>query len=142
MVRVGVRRTVSDAFSTAMAAVRTGTLVLLATVAANAALARSPLPDTPTAAVSLAPLPPEGRETYSRILAGGPLRHDKDGSVFGNRERILPARTRGHYREYTVETPRARNRGARRIVCGGEPRTPDRCYYTDDHYASFREIAP
>ncbi len=142
MVRVGVRRTVSDAFSTAMAAVRTGALVLLATVAADAALARSPLPDTPTAAVSLAQLPPEGRDTYSRILAGGPFRHDKDGSVFGNRERILPARTRGHYREYTVETPRARNRGARRIVCGGEPRTPDRCYYTDDHYTSFREIAP
>lgn len=142
MVRVGVRRTASDAFSTAMAAVRTGTLVLLATVAASAALARSPLPDTPTATVSLVQLPPEGRETYSRILAGGPFRYDKDGSVFGNRERILPARIRGHYREYTVETPRARNRGARRIVCGGAPRTPDRCYYTDDHYTSFREIAP
>ncbi|RYE53915.1 MAG: ribonuclease [Hyphomicrobiales bacterium] len=125
-----------------MAAVRTGALVLLATVAADAALARSPLPDTPTAAVSLAQLPSEGRETYSRILAGGPFRYDKDGLVFGNRERILPARTRGHYREYTVETPRARSRGARRIVCGGAPRTPDRCYYTDDHYTSFREIAP
>ncbi|MCS4511163.1 ribonuclease [Xylophilus ampelinus] len=125
-----------------MAAARTGALVLLATVAADAALARSPLPDAPTAAVPLAQLPLEGRDTYSRILAGGPFRHDKDGSVFGNRERILPARTRGHYREYTVETPRARNRGAHRIVCGGAPRTPDRCYYTDDHYTSFREIMP
>ena len=142
MVRVGVRRTVSVAFSTAAAMVRTGALALLATVAADAALARSPLPDTPTATVSLVQLPAEGRETYSRILAGGPFQHDKDGSVFGNRERLLPARTRGYYLEYTVETPRARNRGARRIVCGGVPRSPDRCYYTDDHYASFREIAP
>jgi ribonuclease T1 len=28
-------------------------------------------------------------------------------------------------------------------VCGGEPkRKPDACYYTEDHYASFRLIAP
>lgn len=50
------------------------------------------------------------------------------------------AHQRGYYREYTVKTPGARNRGARRIVCGGKPRVPDACYYTSDHYASFRRI--
>lgn len=92
------------------------------------------------ATITLAQLPPQGRETYSLIRQGGPFPYDKDGTVFGNRERLLPAHKRGYYREYTVRTPGARNRGARRIVCGGKPRTPDACYYTSDHYASFREI--
>lgn len=76
------------------------------------------------------------------IAAGGPFKYDKDGVVFGNRERILPAKNRGFYREYTVKTPSERTRGARRIVCGGlKPAAPEACYYTDDHYASFRKIA-
>jgi ribonuclease T1 len=88
--------------------------------------------------IALAELPAQGRATYALIREGGPFPYDKDGSVFGNRERILPAQQRGYYREYTVRTPGARNR---RIVCGGkQPRTPDACYYTSDHYASFREI--
>ena len=62
-------------------------------------------------------------------------------SVFANRERALPAEPRGFYREYTVPTPHARDRGARRIVCGGrEPTSPRACYYTGDHYATFRRI--
>ena len=93
------------------------------------------------AAIAVAELPPEGRMTYELIRAGGPFPFDKDGVVFGNRERQLPAEKRGFYREYTVRTPGSRDRGARRIVCGGAPRTPDACYYTSDHYASFREIA-
>lgn len=61
--------------------------------------------------------------------------------MFGNRERQLPARARGYYREYTVRSPGSRDRGARRIVCGGAaPTTPDACFYTDDHYTSFRRI--
>ncbi len=65
----------------------------------------------------------------------------KDGTVFGNRERLLPAKHRGYYREYTVARNGARNRGAKRIVCGGvRPAAPDGCYYTSDHYASFRRI--
>lgn len=90
--------------------------------------------------VRLVELPRQGRETYERIRQGGPFPFEKDGTVFGNRERLLPAATRGYYREYTVITPGARNRGARRIVCGGPPKTPDACYYTADHYASFRKI--
>ncbi|MGJ7519187.1 ribonuclease domain-containing protein [Variovorax sp. LT1P1] len=93
--------------------------------------------------IALRELPLQGQRTYRAILDGGPFRHDKDGTVFGNRERLLPAARRGHYREYTVDTPGARNRGARRIVCGGErPTTPDACWYTADHYASFRRISP
>ena len=62
--------------------------------------------------------------------------------VFGNRERLLPLQKRGYYREYTVATPGSRDRGARRIVCGGAASRPENCYYTDDHYASFRRIVP
>ncbi|WP_295856906.1 ribonuclease [uncultured Xylophilus sp.] len=111
-------------------------------LALSPAAARSPVPSAPleSATVTVAELPAQGREVFRLIRAGGPFAHDKDGRVFGNRERLLPAQARGYYREYTVDTPGARNRGARRIVCGGEPRRPDRCYYTADHYASFRAI--
>lgn len=91
--------------------------------------------------VSSTELPPQARSTLVMIYQGGPFRYDKDGTVFGNRERLLPINTRGYYREYTVKTPRVSSRGARRIVCGGyQPAAPDACYYTDDHYASFRKI--
>ncbi len=93
-----------------------------------------------TDTIALAELPTQGRATFRLIREGGPFPYDKDGSVFGNRERLLPSHKRGYYREYTVRTPGASNRGARRIVCGGPPRTPDACYYTSDHYASFRKI--
>ena len=70
------------------------------------------------------------------IDAGGPYRYDRDGVVFENRERILPARDRGYYREYTVPTPGEDDRGARRIVTGGA----GQYYWTEDHYASFERI--
>ncbi len=92
------------------------------------------------ATVKLAELPLQGRETYGLILQGGPFPYQKDGSVFGNRERILPAQRRGYYLEYTVSSPGAKTRGARRLVCGGQPKTPDACYYSGDHYASFRKV--
>lgn len=96
----------------------------------------------PTETVALNQLPPQGITTYQRILQGGPFPFEKDGVVFGNRERLLPAEKRGYYREYTVPTPGASHRGARRIVCGGSATTPDACFYTADHYASFRRIVP
>ena len=93
--------------------------------------------------VALAALPEQARATHRTILAGGPFPFAKDGTVFGNRERLLPSKARGHYREYTVKTPGSRDRGARRIICGGKPATqPEACFYTEDHYASFRRIAP
>lgn len=92
------------------------------------------------ATVRLADLPRQGRETFELIRQGGPFPYEKDGSVFFNRERLLPAGKRGYWREYTVKTPGSRDRGARRIVCGGPPRQPHACYYTADHYASFRKI--
>jgi ribonuclease T1 len=93
--------------------------------------------------VALASLPNEARATHRLILQGGPFPYEKDGTTFFNRERLLPQQARGHYREYTVRTPGLSHRGARRIVCGGQPPTqPEACYYTADHYASFRRIEP
>lgn len=89
----------------------------------------------------VARLDAQGVRTLQRIRAGGPFPYAKDGIVFGNYEHLLPAAPRGYYREYTVPTPGSRDRGARRIVCGGAPRSPDVCYYTHDHYASFQYIA-
>jgi ribonuclease T1 len=111
----------------------------------GAAQAREPATQpSALATIALSALPHEARQTYSLIKTGGPFPFPyKDGVVFGNRERILPSQQRGYYREYTVSTPKSRDRGARRIVCGGrEPTTPDTCYYTQDHYASFSRIAP
>jgi ribonuclease T1 len=93
-----------------------------------------------SATIRAAELPRQGQQTLERIRAGGPFPFEKDGSVFGNRERLLPVKTRGWWREYTVTTPGSRDRGARRIVCGGPVREPHACYYTADHYASFRKI--
>lgn len=126
------------------ASARSAVLVALASATllavSSPADARRGADDLP--AVALSSLPPEARDTDRLIHAGGPFPYPhKDGTVFGNRERILPKRPRGEYREYTVKTPGSRDRGARRIVCAGkEPRTPEVCYYTADHYASFQRI--
>ena len=117
----------------------------LATAVAVSAIATDPVqakgPITARDPVALAELPPEAQQTEKLIRAGGPFPYSKDGVTFGNRERQLPRRERGYYREYTVPTPGSRNRGARRIVCGGVPPVkPEICYYTEDHYASFRRI--
>ena len=101
--------------------------------------ARPAATDLPS--VALTQLPAEAQQTAKLIRSGGPFPYAKDGVVFGNRERVLPARRRGYYREYTVRTPGSRDRGARRIVCGGErPVEPEACYYTADHYTSFSRI--
>ena len=94
---------------------------------------------TSTDAASLpAFLPPEARHTLALIAHDGPFPHRQDGVVFGNREHLLPGKPRGYYHEYTVETPGAHDRGARRIITGGTP--PVVYYYTDDHYRSFRQF--
>jgi ribonuclease T1 len=115
---------------------------VLGTIAVQARAPNATFSGSSTASVVVTGLPPQGQDVMHQIRQGGPFRYDKDGSVFGNRERLLPGEKRGYYREYTVPTPGLGHRGARRIVCGGfKPRTPEACYYTEDHYRSFRLIA-
>jgi ribonuclease T1 len=105
------------------------------------AFARGP---APVGEIALAALPREARATLALVKAGGPFSYAQDGSVFSNREKVLPPRQRGYYREYTVQTPGARDRGARRIVAGAgasdDVRASGEYYYSDDHYNSFRRI--
>lgn len=86
--------------------------------------------------IAVTELPAEARDTLQVIKQGGPFAYPRDGVMFKNYERILPKQPRGYYREYTVKTPGARNRGARRIVCGPLPE----CYYSPDHYRTFKRI--
>ena len=86
--------------------------------------------------VRFASLPHEAQSTIALIKKGGPFPYERDGVTFGNREKLLPLRERGWYREYTVKTPGEKSRGARRIVAGRD----GTLYYTDDHYRSFKRI--
>lgn len=110
-------------------------LLLALTCLVPQAAARGSAPDG-IREIAAAELPAEARHTVAVIRKGGPYPYERDGVVFGNFEKLLPAKERGYYREYTVRTPGAKSRGARRIVAGrgGE------LYYTDDHYRSFRRI--
>lgn len=117
-------------------------LVLVSLTVSHGVQAKEMVTAPGVGTVSLAELPRQGAETYRLIHQGGPFPYEKDGVVFGNRERILASQKRGYYHEYTVATPGERSRGTRRIVCGGAPKTPDACFYTADHYASFRKIVP
>ena len=121
-----------------------GSVVVGLLLVGNLAQAKGPVDSAGSlGSVALSVLPPEAQQTQRLIHAGGPFPSSRDGVVFGNFERVLPRRERGFYREYTVPTPGAQNRGARRIVCGGKrPTQPDACFYTADHYASFYVIAP
>jgi ribonuclease T1 len=99
--------------------------------------------DAPTAprgiaTISVSELPPEGRHVLQLIEAGGPFPYSQDGTVFQNREKLLPKESSGYYHEYTVPTPGSDDRGARRIIAGKQGER----YYTDDHYDSFRWITP
>ncbi len=112
-------------------------LVCLASLTCSGiAQARQPHVAAPIAWVELADLPHEARVTLRLIDSRGPFPYPRDGIVFGNYERILPPQARGYYHEYTVPTPGAHTRGARRIVSGGAGER----YYTADHYRSFSRI--
>jgi len=101
------------------------------------ALTLLPPPPVSAAEIAVSQLPPEAHETLALIRRGGPFPYRQDGTVFGNRERLLPTKERGYYREYTVKTPGAADRGPRRIVAGSES---SELYYTDDHYRTFRRV--
>ena len=137
----GMRRwhSTKSALLLALSVCAIGLMVLMGLSPASA-YAKGPF-DSAIPTVSTTQLPVQAQNMLTLIYQGGPFRYDKDGSVFGNRERLLPAKQRGYYLEYTVTTPHVRNRGARRIICGGtRASAPDACYYTDDHYASYRRI--
>lgn len=89
-----------------------------------------------SSSVAVADLPAQARTTLRLVKQGGPFPYARDGVVFSNYERLLPQRARGYYHEYTVKTPGAHTRGARRIIAGAR----GEYYYTDDHYRSFRRI--
>lgn len=108
------------------------TLLLSITVFAKGAM--------PPGWISVDQLPREAQLTLMLIKQGGPFPYAKDGVVFGNYEKILPKQRRGYYHEYTVKTPGARNRGARRLIVGGNSQLSGEFYYTEDHYATFMRI--
>jgi ribonuclease T1 len=89
-------------------------------------------------AVSFSELPPQAAQTVALIRTGGPFPYQEDGTVFGNFEGLLPAEASGYYHEYTVPTPGASDRGARRIVEG----SAGELYWTDDHYRTFERMSP
>jgi ribonuclease T1 len=107
--------------------------LLLALALAATGWARERMPPTD---IAVAQLPPEAVRTLRLIKQGGPFPYRNDGRIFGNRERRLPLKEQGYYREYTVPTPGAKDRGARRIVGGRAAEY----YYTEDHYDTFRRI--
>ena len=120
-------------------------VLLVAIAVAWAVSERTTAPEHATIAPTVATssgwpafLPAEAQHTLRRIESGGPFEYRQDGAVFQNRERRLPHQAHGYYREYTVDTPGAGDRGARRIVSGGDP--PVEYFYTDDHYRSFRRF--
>jgi len=115
-----------------------------ATIASSSTNDKS-APNTPPISNEAAPandnnadLPPEAQTTLRLIASNGPFPFDRDGVVFGNFEHPLPQQARGYYHEYTVPTPGASNRGARRISADGDP--PRVFSYPGDHYESFQRI--
>lgn len=115
--------------------------VLLIVATALVGCLQSDIGDEPTAvsdrsSIAVAELPAEARETLDLIDRDGPYPYSQDDRTFFNRERLLPPSPRGYYREYTIDTPGADDRGARRFVVGDE----GEIYYTDDHYASFVRV--
>ena len=75
--------------------------------------------------------------TLERIAAGKRLRFPNDGVTFQNRERRLPGRPSGYYREWVVPTPGESGPGPQRLVTGEDGEV----WYTPDHYRSFRRIS-
>lgn len=125
----------SRGYTRAMKLIKTLSLLLLLITFAGGVFAREAMPAR-IPQIQLQDLPPQARSTLALIQRGGPFPWRRDGVVFQNRERRLPIKSRGYYREYTVPTPGSRDRGARRIVAGEAAEY----YYSPDHYRSFQRI--
>ena len=119
---------------------RPGPVLRAFAAATLVALATTAHARTAEVTIAVAQLPKEAREVLVNVRSGPPFPYERDGVAFRNREKLLPAKPRGYYREYTVRTPGEKTRGARRIVCGGKPTAPEVCWYTSDHYQSFARI--
>ncbi|CAL9568869.1 Guanyl-specific ribonuclease Sa3 [Streptomyces sp. enrichment culture] len=118
-------------------ATRTGAAAaLLSALLVGGTVSATPAAAAPAAVGSIcySDLPSQAHDTLGLIERGGPFPYEQDGTVFRNREGVLPTRPTGYYHEYTVITPGSSTRGARRIVTGEGYRED---YYTADHYASF-----
>ncbi|WP_151480182.1 ribonuclease domain-containing protein [Streptomyces albicerus] len=118
---------------------RIGALVALTSALFIGGAATVPANAAPAAVGSICygSLPSQAHDTLDLIESGGPFPYPQDGTVFQNREGILPSQSTGYYHEYTVKTPGSSTRGARRIVTGEEQQED---YYTSDHYASFKLV--
>src|SRR5262245_36735495 len=114
----------------------TATAPNVPTAAATVPTAATQTPSSGLPTIPVSALPPEARHVLALVDAGGPFPYHQDGTIFQNAEGLLPRHDSGYYREYTVPTPGASDRGARRLVVG---RSGD-VYYTADHYASFRQV--
>lgn len=125
---------------TALRGLLLGFAIALASLTAPTVSAKSWFSSDTLPTIARQSLPEEALVVLQKIQQQAEFSSSRDGSTFGNYEKILPKQRRGYYREYTVPTPGARNRGARRIVAGGQP--PEVFYYTSDHYRSFSKILP
>lgn len=112
--------------------------------ATSSAVVGKPKPLTASGFIQYSQLPREAQWVIQTIKARGSFPYTKDGSVFGNREGLLPKQPRGYYQEYTVKTPNVDHRGARRIVAGkgvtDDVATSGEYYYTADHYQTFYRV--
>ncbi|MDX3528152.1 ribonuclease domain-containing protein [Streptomyces sp. ID05-39B] len=113
-----------------------GAAALLSALLVGGTVSAGPATAAPAAVGSIchSDLPSQAYTTLRLIDQGGPFPYSQDGSVFQNREGVLPSKSSGYYHEYTVKTPGSSTRGARRIVTGQQT---EEDYYTADHYASF-----
>ena len=138
-------RTFTKSLRAALTVIATVTLGLTAAPVADATTTTTSYAVPSVAAAipscALSSLPSQASDTLSLIHSGGPFPYRQDGTVFQNREGILPAESSSYYHEYTVKTPGSSDRGARRLIGGGSPVTdPQYVYYTGDHYASFCKL--
>ncbi len=83
-------------------------------------------------------LPEGAKHTLDLINSGRRYPGFRNNIVFHNKEKQLPARPDGYYKEWTVRTKGKTGRGKSRLVSGqnGE------LFFTMNHYKSFRWVVP